>query len=315
MKILMKSFGVLLFIGYALFLVFYQSPVQSSELPPAENKIINADNDVKKIEDNKNKQSPVQIVSVMRSNGQVDLPLEEYLIGVVASEMPVTFELEALKAQAVAARTFASARGYSVDDTTASQVYKDNEQLRNQWQGQYNEYYDKVKQAVEATAGQILVYNNEPITAAFFSSCADATNNAQDYWQNEVPYLQSVPSPWDRESTDIMRSVDVDESTLVNLLGSRDVTIVSLFDNGYVREVQAGNQIYTGRQIREKLGLASSCFTIEWIENGLRFNTYGSGHGIGMSQYGAQGMALSGYTYDEILLHYYTGVEIKTTLV
>lgn len=315
MKILMKSFGVLLFICYAFFLVFYQSPIQSSELPPAENKIINADNDVKKIEDNENKQSPVQIVSVMRSNGQVDLPLEEYLIGVVASEMPVTFELEALKAQAVAARTFASARGYSVDDTTASQVYKDNEQLRNQWQGQYDEYYDKVKQAVEATAGQILVYNNEPITAAFFSSCADATNNAQDYWQNEVPYLQSVPSPWDRESTDIMRSVDVDESTLVNLLGSRDVTIVSLFDNGYVREVQAGNQIYTGRQIREKLGLASSCFTIEWIENGLRFNTYGSGHGIGMSQYGAQGMALSGYTYDEILHHYYTGVEIKTTLV
>ena len=82
-----------------------------------------------------------------------------------------------------------------------------------------------------------------------------------------------------------------------------------------MKTVQAGSQQYTGRQIREMLGLASSCFTIERIENGLRFITYGSGHGIGMSQYGAQGMALAGYTYDEILHHYYTDVEIKTTLV
>lgn len=315
MKILMKSFGVLIFIVYAFFLIFHQegnSIQEPAKGIPAE--IIKADHEIEKMDMDKQNQN-LQMVSVMRSSGQVDLPLEEYLIGVVASEMPVTFEIEALKAQAVAARTFASARGYSVDDTTASQVYKDNEQLKNQWLDQYDEYYDKVKQAVEATAGQILVYNDEPITAAFFSSCADATNNAEDYWQNEVPYLKSVPSPWDRESTDLARSVDVDLATLVNVLGSSDVTILSLFDNGYVREVQAGNQIYTGRQIREKLGLASSCFTIEMIDNGLRFITYGSGHGIGMSQHGAQGMALSGYTYDEILHHYYTGAEIKTTLV
>lgn len=310
MKILMKSFGVLIFIGYAFFLVFHQEVGSVQEM--AQPKPAEVKDDMEN--DEKENQS-LQMVSVIRSSGQINLPLEEYLIGVVASEMPVTFELEALKAQAVAARTFASSRGYSVDDTTASQVYKDNDQLRNQWLDQYDEYYGKIKQAVEETAGQILVYNDEPITAAFFSSCADATNNAQDYWQNEVPYLQSVPSPWDRESTDLVRSVDVDTTTLVNVLGSSDVSVLSLFNNGYVKEVQAGNVVYTGRQIREKLGLASNCFSIERIENGLRFVTYGSGHGIGMSQHGAQGMALSGYTYDEILHHYYTGVEIKTTLV
>lgn len=315
MKILMKSFGVLLFIGYAFFLILHQDIKPNKEL--TQDKLIDhvkRDQEIEKVKEDNNLQNS-QMVSVMRSSGQVDLPLEEYLIGVVASEMPVTFELEALKAQAVAARTFVNARGFNVDDTTASQVYKDNEQLRNQWLDQYDDYYEKVKQAVEETAGQILVYNNEPITAAFFSSCANATNNAQDYWQNEVPYLQSVPSPWDQESTDIVRSVDVDEYTLVNYLGSSEITILSLYDNGYVKEVQAGGTVYTGRQIREKLGLASSCFTIEKIDNGLRFVTYGSGHGIGMSQHGAQGMALAGYTYDEILLHYYTGAEIKTTLV
>lgn len=313
MKILMKSLGVMIFIGYAFFLVFHQevSSVQEPEQSRFEDIIKDADD----IENNEEDNQSIQMVTVMRSSGQIDLPLEEYLIGVVASEMPVTFELEALKAQAVAARTFASARGYSVDDTTASQVFKDNDQLRNQWLDQYEEYYEKVKQAVEATAGQILVYNDEPITAAFFSSCAGATNNAQDYWQNEVPYLKSVSSPWDRESTDIVHSVDVEEDTLVNMFGSSDFMILSLYDNGYVKEVQVGNVVYTGRQIREKLGLASNCFVIDTIDNGLRFITYGSGHGIGMSQHGAQGMALSGYTYDEILHHYYTGVEIKTTLV
>lgn len=311
MKILMKSFGVMIFIGYAFFLVFHQE-VNVVEEKDQTRPVEVIKDDIGKEKENKQN---IQMVSVMRNSGQIDLPLEEYLIGVVASEMPVTFELEALKAQAVAARTFASARGYSVDDTTASQVYKDNDQLRNQWLDQFDEYYGKVKQAVEETAGQILVYNDEPITAAFFSSCANATNNAQDYWQNEVPYLQSVPSPWDQESTDIVRSVDVDEYTLINVLGSSDITLLSLFDNGYVKEVQAGGVVYTGRQVREKLGLASSCFAIERISNGLRFITYGSGHGIGMSQHGAQGMALSGYTYDEILHHYYTGAEIKTTVV
>ena len=166
-----------------------------------------------------------------------------------------------------------------------------------------------------ATANQILVYQGEPITAAFFSSCMSATTNAQDYWQNEVPYLRSVASPWDSETVDITRSKEVDDSTLTNTLGSSQLAVLSYYDNGYVKTVQAGSQQYTGRQIREMLGLASSCFTIERIENGLRFITYGSGHGIGMSQYGAQGMALAGYTYDEILHHYYTDVEIKTTLV
>lgn len=310
MKMIMKSFAILLFLGYTFFLIFHP---QTEAVNHAASVLIS--NGLDMPINNEAVDAPIQYVAVMRGNTQVDLPLEEYLIGVVASEMPVTFELEALKAQAVAARTFASARGYSVDDTTASQVYKDNEQLKSQWLDQYDEYYKKVKQAVEETANQILVYQGEPITAAFFSSCMSATTNAQDYWQNEVPYLRSVASPWDSETVDITRSKEVDDSTLTNALGSSQLAVLSYYDNGYVKTVQAGSQQYTGRQIREMLGLASSCFTIERIENGLRFITYGSGHGIGMSQYGAQGMALAGYTYDEILHHYYTDVEIKTTLV
>ena len=299
MKIIMKSCLLLLFLGTALILAKKPKEVFQMQEYIFE----------------KAKEEPtneIQLVSVMRSNGQVDLPLEEYLIGVVASEMPVTFELEALKAQAVAARTFVSARAYQVDDTTASQVYKDHEQLKEQWQANYEEYYMKVKEAVEQTTSQILVYQGEPITATFFSSCMNATNNAQDYWQNEVAYLRSVPSPWDCEVSDITRQKEFDDNTLIQILGSSDCRIIDTYANGYVKTVQVGSQFYTGRVLRELLGLASSCFTIEQLQGGLSFTSYGSGHGIGMSQYGAQGMALAGYTYDEILHHYYTGVEITT---
>ncbi len=323
MKLILKGMGILLFIS-AAFVFFIQSKAPKSEVVIAYEQNETGEQRLQAGSAAPliilSKQEPVasqpsistQSVSLFRSGTTIELPLEEYLIGVVAAEMPVSFELEALKAQAVAARTFVRARDFIVDDTTASQVYKSNDELREQWHENYDEYYEKVKQAVFTTAGQILTYNGTPITAAFFSSCMGSTNNSEDYWTSATPYLRSVSSPWDQAVSELSRSVDVDTQTLVNCLGGNDVQILSTYTNGYVQEVNVNGRLFSGRQIRELLGLASNCFTVEVIENGLRFTTYGSGHGIGMSQYGAQGMALEGYDYQAILHHYYTDVEIET---
>lgn len=249
------------------------------------------------------------LVSVMRSNETVVLPLEEYLIGVVASEMPATFEMEALKAQAVAARTFVSARLYQVDDTTSSQVYRSDVELAEKWQDKFDEYHQKISRAVKDTEGKILTYQGEVITAAFFSSSNGMTNNASDYWQSNSPYLLSVDSSW--EDIDI-RSVFYtwEELSILLQMPVYAVSIISYYPNRYVESVSVNEEFFSGRQVREQCQLASSSFTIEQNNEGITFITQGSGHGIGMSQYGAQKMAMNGSSYEEILYHYYSGVEI-----
>lgn len=252
------------------------------------------------------------LVEIIRESGIEKIPLETYLIGVIASEMPADFELEALKAQAVASRSFAASRNYSVDDTTASQVYKDDETLRKQWGNEYESKYTKIHRAIEQTKGEIMVYQNEIISAVFFSSSNGYTNNSQDYWISETPYLVSVDSHWDTtENLDQIRSAYFDWNQLSALFGEGySYEITSWYDNGYVRQVHFNDQEYSGRQVRELLGLASSSFEIIQDDTGITFITSGSGHGVGMSQYGANGMAKEGYDYQAILKHYYQGIEI-----
>ena len=255
-----------------------------------------------------------QLVTVFRTSSEVVIPLEEYLIGVVASEMPVSFEKEALKAQAVAARTFVVKRSFSVDDTTSSQVYKSEEELRNQWGDKYEEYNQKIQEAIDQTKGEILTYEGEAITAAFFSSSNGMSNNAEDYWVSETPYLKAVDSHWDNEREGNERIFDFTPNEIANALNvasGNNLRVSSTFPNGYVAEVEADGVIFSGRAIREALKLSSSSFTITSNGDRIQFNCLGSGHGIGMSQYGANGMALEGYDYQSILLHYYQGVKIS----
>lgn len=264
---------------------------------------------------------PEIMVHMSRSDGtKEDIELETYLIGVVGSEMPATFELEALKAQAVAARTFVKQRNFEVDDTTSSQVYKNDDELKKVWSETYDERMSKVKQAVDETKGEIITYNGECISAVFFSSTPGKTANADEYWKNETPYLRSVDSPWDGEVNDgNIQEVSFTLNDFATKLGFQNavsqIGAPVLYDSGYVKEITIDGITFSGREMREKLNLRSSCFKIVNKSDGIYITTTGFGHGIGMSQYGAQGMALEGNKYNEIIKHYYTGVEIEKIVV
>lgn len=255
------------------------------------------------------------LVHIKRQSGEeISVPLEDYLIGVVSSEMSADFPLEALKAQAVAARTFVSKRNFRVDDTTASQVYQDDSQLKMVWGDNYDAHYEKIRKAVTETEGEIMTYQGEVITAAFFSSCNGYTNNAKDYWQNDAPYLRSVESPWDKEVTGVDQEVVYTASQLAQALNLaspvRYICVTERYENGYVKNVTIDDVTFSGRELREALQLRSSAFDITMDQDGIKITTHGFGHGIGMSQYGAWGMAEEGKSYREILMHYYSGVEI-----
>ncbi len=269
-------------------------------------------------------------VSVFRSkkNTVETLPLEEYVIGVVASEMPANFEIEALKAQALTARTYIVhhlihangenlPNGANVKDTVEHQVYSSKQELKNLWGKDYEWKLNKVTEAVKATEGEILTYKNQPITASFFSTSNGYTENAEDYWKNKIPYLRSVESPWDSDSEEftaqsVISLQEFEERLNVNLKDANDIgTITARTPGKKVAKVVINGKEFTGREIREKLGLRSTDFRWEKRGDSIVITTKGYGHGVGMSQYGANGMAKEGKTYTEIVSHYYQGVSIS----
>ncbi|MEC1362086.1 stage II sporulation protein D [Bacillus subtilis] len=256
-----------------------------------------------------------------------NIPLEEYVVGVVASEMPVEFEKEALKAQALAARTYIvrqltennvinAPKGSLVDDTQMFQVYKNNKELKNLWKEDYENNIKKITEAVTETQGQIITYDNKPIDASFFSTGNGFTENSEDYWDNRIPYLRSTTSPWDKKSSKYRSqkviSVDQFEKLLNVSLPSNGTigTISKLTEGKRVANVIINGKKFTGKEIREKLGLKSTDFNWSRDKGNIIINTKGYGHGVGMSQYGANGMAKEGSTYDKIISHYYKDIKI-----
>lgn len=258
----------------------------------------------------------IQKVHVTRADGKdLYLDIESYLEGVISSEMSPAFEMEALKAQCVAARTFVVQRGYEVDDTTNTQVYRDNKQLKDIWKDNYDVYHKKIQQAVQETTGEILTYQGKPISALFFSSSCGKTANAQEYWGNKVPYLVSVDSSWDKQSEEYEKSITMSKQEFSTALGFQN-TVHEIeepirYDSGYVKEIRIDRIVFTGREVREKLNLRSSCFTIKENKDNVVITTKGYGHGVGMSQIGAQAMAEKGKSYKQILSHYYPKTKIE----
>lgn len=255
------------------------------------------------------------IVMVKTKGKTLQVPLDEYLVGVVAGEMPVSFELEALKAQVVASRTFVMSRGLKVDNTTASQVFLTKEQMKKKWGKKYSQNKKKIEKAVKDTHNEVMTYHGNYISAMFFSSCNGKTNSSEDYFVNEVAYLKSVDSSWDLTiDPQNKRTKTFTKAQIKNAFGmsSNDIRITSYTNSGYVNKVVINHKEYSGREVREKLGLASSCFQIQLTSHGYVFTTRGSGHGVGMSQYGAQGMALEKKSYQEILHHYYKNIKISS---
>lgn len=288
------------------------------------------------IEDNKQTEQQLDLdldqslslnIPVMRTNSEEieNVPLETYVARVVASEMPVEFELEALKAQGIATRTYVvnhlihqeNSEQSEITDTTDHQVYKNEEELRKQYGSDYTWKMDKLVEAVKATEGMILTYKDEPITPAFFSTSNGYTENSEDYWENELPYLRSVESPWDKESPQFLDQQTFTIDTVNDILNIELPSSISLpikiarTDSGRVSELEIANYTFTGREIRDKLQLKSNDFVIEQKNSHLIFTTKGFGHGIGMSQYGANGLAKEGKSYEEIVKYYYKDIELS----
>lgn len=271
---------------------------------------------------------PTFNVSVRRSEtGEVDLvPLEEYVLSVVASEMPATFADEALKAQAVAARTYivnyllqqTDQDENVITDTTEHQVYKSEQELKSAWGDDFHWKLDKVKKAVDATKGEIITYNSTPITPTFFSMSNGYTENAEDYWGTPLPYLKKVESKWEESlpnfSEQKVFTIDeMNEKLGMSLQKGQEIPMkIKRTSSERVKEIEINEAILTGREVREKLGLRSNDFTITQKNDHFLFTTKGYGHGVGMSQYGANEMANNGKDYAEVIHYYYQDVAIES---
>ena len=253
------------------------------------------------------------------------IPLEEYVSGVVASEMPSNFDFEALKAQAVAARTYGLAKMEKsksgnpqahpkapLCDGTHCQAYRS------------DKISDKVREAVLETKGQVMYYQGEMIDQPLFHSASgERTENSEDVFSAAVPYLRSVESGKYENGAYAAETYAIGLDALVKKVrtvaggaSAEPVAVVSRSEGGRVEQFQVGGATVTGRQIRELLGLRSANFTVQMITDSsggrqVLFTTSGNGHGVGMSQYGADGMGKEGFDYKEILQHYHSGVEVR----
>lgn len=246
-----------------------------------------------------------------------ELNLERYLRGVVAAEMPASFPLEALKAQAVAARTYALKKKVNKQRlTTASkfdQAWLSQKELAKRWQNDFFANWAKVAAAVEETQGLVLTYDNQLITAAYHSTSGGQTAPAVEVWGTNVPYLKSVNSYCETDSPYYKEEQFFSWSQLGEILDTSkgaEVEIIERSLSQRVLKIEINGEVFGGRELRKKLALNSTKFNCIRSEKGVKFIVDGFGHGVGMSQYGAQGLAHDGYNYREILKHYYPGVEL-----
>ncbi len=272
-------------------------------------------------------------VRVALSDGSVlTLGLDQYLWRVVAAEMPASFEPEALKAQTAAARTYTlsklgrtSERHPDADvctDITCCQAYLEPAQAAANWGDRAAEYTAKITAAVADTDGMVILYDGQPIQAVFFSSAAGRTVDAVEVWGNSVPYLTGVDSPEGEEvpnyhstasfTLEEFKGILLAQYPQADLSGEPGSWFQNLVPNsaGGVESIDIGGVTLSGGTVRTLFGLRSASFTVEATGDGVTFSVTGYGHGVGMSQYGANALAKEGKTYDEILKWYYTGVEV-----
>ncbi|XMB67994.1 stage II sporulation protein D [Mycoplasmatota bacterium zrk1] len=254
-------------------------------------------------------------------NGQViNISLEEYVVGVVSSEMYPHFHEEALKAQALAARTYALKayeEGVILSTTDYHQVYQNEDALRKLWGAKYDEYYGKMEKAVLSTKGEVIKYNGELIDALYFSTSNGKTENPFYIWGGELDYLQSVNSPWDVESTEYLNTKTMSLDEFSKSLGVRSsnvyIEVLSWTSGDRIENIKIDGITFDGNTVKSKLGLRSTDFSINIEGDMVHIEQRGWGHGVGMSQYGAHYMSQEGYTYDQIIKHYYQNVNIEAS--
>lgn len=251
------------------------------------------------------------------------MDLEEYVVGVVAAEMPASFDIEALKAQAVASRTYAvykmqnSNTDYDVVTDVSNQSYITVDDMKEKWQEDFNKYYEKVKKAVNDTQGEVLTYNDDVIESFYFAMSNGYTENASLVFHEDKDYLVSVASVYDNESlknfqvTTEFSKEDFCTKLEINC-DKIEITNIKRSSTNRVNELMINNVLFAGTEVRKKLNLRSTDFDISINNNIVYITTRGYGHGVGMSQYGANGMAKTGQKYDDILSYFYKNVKISS---
>lgn len=263
-------------------------------------------------------------VKVRNGDTVAEEDLDTYLVGVVLAEMPASFEPEALKAQAVVARTYARKAGITggkhgdgsvCTEPSCCQGYLSEEMYLEQ--GGTPQAVEKIKNAVYSTSGQVLTYDGQLIEATYFSCSGGSTEDAAAVWGRDFPYLQSVDSPGEEEAahyrdTVVFDPVDMQEKLGITLSGnpSEWINAISYTDGGGVEYISIGGKAFSGTELRALLDLRSASFSVEATAEAVTITTKGYGHRVGMSQYGADAMAVAGSTYEEILAHYYQGTEL-----
>ncbi|ABR46589.1 Sporulation stage II, protein D firmicutes [Alkaliphilus metalliredigens QYMF] len=269
----------------------------------------------------------------------MELSLEDYVTNVVAAEVPAAFEVEAIKAQAVAARTFTIWRRYLYGEeghpnypgailSTShrdSQEWLSEEQLLERHGSRWmNDYWPKIQEAVEETQGVIMTYNMQPIEPLYHSTSGGMTENSEDVFASAVPYLRSVSSPYEERSPVLIDEKIVSIKEFIDTIKDRyprielnqsnldrQIDILERSSGGRITRIKVGSEELTGREIREFFELRSADFEMNFSQNNVTFITKGYGHGVGMSQWGANGMAEQGYSFEKILEHYYQGVTLS----
>jgi len=277
------------------------------------------------------------IISVMdhKTNTVTNKDLEEYLVGVVSAEMPASYEPDALKAQAVAARSYIISKKDTKNPAHPDAIVCNNsshckahlslDEAKEKWGAEWEkDFYPKVKKAVEDTRGEYLAYKDKAVEAFFFALSNGETESSKDVWGSDLPYLKSTKSEGDSTSPNFYSSAEFSVSDFNEKLKklsedfkpSENVSIgkTTYTEGGRVKNININGADFSGTDIRSAFSLASADFTITQSDDKIVFNVEGKGHGVGMSQYGANFLAKKGYSYEEILKHYYSGVEIMNKL-
>ncbi len=316
----MKKTFIIALTVWAVMLLLPLSVI-GKETEVAEEKVVNVSNEVKS--------EVKKTFRVLDTNSKkiTEMSANDYIFGVVAAEMPALYENEALKAQAVAAYTFAlkrakenSDKDYDITtDYTTDQSFITEEEATKKWGEDAEIYIEKVKKAVEETEGYAITYEHKPILAVYHAVSGGKTSDSKDVWDVELDYLKPVLSEWDKLYEDYISQVSFTAEEIKekfknvefsgetkDYFGKPDYT-----DSSVVKTVTICGKTFTGEEIRGILNLRSTNFEIDYIEDKFIFTVYGYGHGVGMSQYGADCMAKNGSNFKEILTYYYTDCKVE----